>query len=60
MTGTEWFVAALHFAALPLGLGLLGFIEPCSVGSSMLFIKHLEGRYRPACCSPASACGRSC
>jgi len=26
------------------GLGLLGFIEPCSVGSSLLFIKFLEGR----------------
>ena len=29
---------------LPFGLGLLGFIEPCSIGSSMLFIKAVEGR----------------
>ncbi|WP_280547356.1 cytochrome c biogenesis protein CcdA [Halomonas sp. 11-S5] len=30
--------------ALPLaaGLGLLGFVEPCSVGSHLLFIRHLE------------------
>lgn len=29
---------------LPLGLGLLGFIEPCSVGSSLLFLQMVEGR----------------
>lgn len=29
---------------LPLGLGLVGFIEPCTVGSSLLFVKYLEGR----------------
>jgi cytochrome c-type biogenesis protein len=29
---------------LPVGLGLLGFIEPCSLGSSLLFIKYIEGR----------------
>lgn len=29
---------------LPVGLGLLGFIEPCSVGSTLLFIKYIEGR----------------
>lgn len=29
---------------LPIGLGLFGFIEPCSIGSSMLLVKHLEGR----------------
>lgn len=29
---------------LPLGLGLLGFIEPCSVGTSLLFLQYLEGR----------------
>lgn len=27
---------------LPLGLGLLGFIEPCSIGSTLLFVKYLE------------------
>lgn len=34
--------------AVPLGLGLLGFIEPCTVGSSLLFVKYLEGKDRPA------------
>ncbi len=29
---------------LPLGLGLLGFVEPCSVGTSLLFLHYLEGR----------------
>ena len=29
---------------LPVGLGLLGFIEPCTIGSSLLFVKYLEGR----------------
>ena len=29
---------------LPIGLGLLGFIEPCSVGASLVFIKYLEAR----------------
>lgn len=29
---------------LPIGLGLLGFIEPCSIGSTLIFIKTLEGK----------------
>lgn len=29
---------------VPAGLGLLGFIEPCTVGSSLLFLKYLEGK----------------
>ncbi len=29
---------------LPLGLGLLGFVEPCTIGSSLIFVKHMEGR----------------
>jgi len=29
---------------LPLGLGLLGFIEPCSIGSSLLFLKYVDGQ----------------
>jgi cytochrome c-type biogenesis protein len=29
---------------LPLGLGLLGFVEPCSIGSSLMFIKYIEGQ----------------
>ncbi len=27
---------------LPLGLGLFGFIEPCTIGASLLFIKYIE------------------
>jgi cytochrome c-type biogenesis protein len=30
--------------ALALGLGLLGFIEPCSIGAHLLFLKHIEGK----------------
>jgi len=29
---------------LPLGLGLFGFIEPCSIGASLLFIKYIESK----------------
>jgi cytochrome c-type biogenesis protein len=29
---------------LPIGLGLLGFIEPCSIGSTLIFVKYLEGK----------------
>ena len=29
---------------LPAALGLVGFIEPCSIGSSLLFVKYLEDR----------------
>lgn len=31
------------FLLLPLGLGLIGFIEPCSIGASLLFLKSVEG-----------------
>ena len=31
-------------ALLAVGLGLLGFIEPCSMGANLLFIKYLEGK----------------
>lgn len=34
----------INFFLLPIGLGLLGFIEPCSMGANLLFIKHLENR----------------
>jgi cytochrome c-type biogenesis protein len=37
----------LGLVLLPLGLGLLGFIEPCTVGSSLLFLHYLEGRSAP-------------
>ena len=38
--------AVLSLFALPFGLGLLGFVEPCTIGSSLIFIKHIEGRDR--------------
>lgn len=38
---------------LPLGLGLLGFIEPCSIGTSLLFIRYVEDR--PAAAKIAQA-----
>lgn len=34
----------VNLVLLALGLGLLGFIEPCSIGSSLLFIRYLEGQ----------------
>lgn len=37
-------IESLQWIALPIGLGLLGFIEPCSIGSSLLFIKSLEDK----------------
>lgn len=37
----EWSLASL--VVLPIGLGLLGFVEPCSLGSTLIFIKTMEG-----------------
>ena len=34
----------VNLVILPVGLGLLGFIEPCSMGSNLLFIKYVEGK----------------
>ncbi|MFV2092040.1 MAG: cytochrome c biogenesis protein CcdA [Hyphomicrobiales bacterium] len=31
---------------LPVALGLLGFIEPCSMGANLVYLKTLEGRPR--------------
>lgn len=36
--------AAWSLLVLPLLLGLVGFVEPCSVGSSLLFVKFIEAR----------------
>lgn len=33
-----------NLVLLPIGLGLLGFIEPCSIGSTLVFVKYLEGK----------------
>lgn len=35
---------AMIDAWVALGLGLLGFIEPCTMGSNLILIKHLERR----------------
>jgi cytochrome c-type biogenesis protein len=29
---------------LPIGLGLVGFVEPCSIGSTLILVKQLEGK----------------
>ncbi len=29
---------------LPIGLGLLGFVEPCSIGATLVMVKVLEGQ----------------
>ncbi|HYZ25531.1 MAG TPA: hypothetical protein VE597_01355 [Geminicoccaceae bacterium] len=34
----------LNILVLPIGLGLLGFVEPCSIGSTLVFIKYIEGQ----------------
>lgn len=36
--------AFLDLVALPLAFGLLGFIEPCSIGSTLIFVKAMEGK----------------
>jgi cytochrome c-type biogenesis protein len=36
--------ALLQSPLIPLGLGLLGFVEPCSIGSSLIFVKYMEGK----------------
>ena len=40
MSGAEVIATFL----LPVGLGLFGFVEPCSIGSTLLFIKLIEGK----------------
>ena len=37
-------ITLLNLVTLSVGLGLLGFIEPCSMGANLLFIKYLEGK----------------
>jgi len=34
----------LDLVALPVASGLFGFIEPCSIGATLIFIKVLEGK----------------
>lgn len=37
----------IQLFVLPILFGLVGFVEPRSVGSSLIVIKHLEGRSEP-------------
>ncbi len=37
-------ISLVNLFLLPVGLGLLGFMEPCSMGANLLFIKYLEGK----------------
>ncbi|RJQ65769.1 MAG: hypothetical protein C4519_27055 [Desulfobacteraceae bacterium] len=34
----------INIIGLPVALGLFGFIEPCSIGASLVFIKYIEGK----------------
>ena len=33
-----------NLVVLPVGLGLLGFVEPCSIASTLVFVKSIEGK----------------
>lgn len=33
-----------NLVVLPVGLGLLGFVEPCSIASTLVFVKTVEGK----------------
>ncbi|MBI3126128.1 MAG: hypothetical protein HYZ11_00815 [Candidatus Tectomicrobia bacterium] len=33
-----------RFGAIPLAFGLLGFVEPCSMGANFVFLAYLRGR----------------
>ena len=35
---------AVSTLLLPIGLGLFGFVEPCSIGTTLLFMKLMEGK----------------
>ncbi len=37
---------AVQFVGIPVGFGLIGFVEPCSVGANFVFLSYL--RQRPA------------
>ena len=36
--------SAAAFYLLPIGFGLFGFIEPCAIGATLLFVKTTEGK----------------
>jgi len=37
-------LSLLNTVALPIFFGLMGFLEPCSIGSTLVLVKHVEGR----------------
>jgi cytochrome c-type biogenesis protein len=37
-------VGLIQWVLLPIGFGLMGFFEPCSVGSTLMFIQTVEGK----------------
>lgn len=37
-------IGLFQLLVLPAALGLIGFVEPCSIGSSLLFVKYLEDK----------------
>ncbi|MDQ3638072.1 MAG: hypothetical protein M3426_08780 [Actinomycetota bacterium] len=37
---------ALYLLTLAVGLGLLGFVEPCSMGANMVFLGYLREKAR--------------
>lgn len=39
-------MSELYFLALAFGLGLLGFIEPCSIGAHGIFLSYLREKDR--------------
>ena len=34
----------MTLVVVPAGLGFIGFVEPCSIGASLIFLKYLEGK----------------
>jgi len=46
--------ALLDWFGLPIAFGLLGFIEPCSIGATLIFVKAMEGKPAAARLAQAS------
>ncbi len=36
-------ISAVNSVVLPIVFGLIGFVEPCSIGSTLLMVKQIEG-----------------
>lgn len=37
-------IELISFVLAPIGLGFLGFIEPCSMGTNLIFLKYVENK----------------